>query len=158
MRRFSLFIITLLSLFCYLSQAANNKPQGLLTDLLEHTDYTWQNGYASNVPVWQMGNASKSFQYAEIGSAYPSFGWIVPGEANATVQTSYRIIVVDNMEDALSGKGNVWDSGTVESRQSTSVIYAGNALQPGKNYFWRVKTVTNTESCLRTVNVDSEIR
>lgn len=145
MRRFSLFIITLLSSFCFLSQATNKKPQGLLTDLVEHTDYTWQNGYASNVPVWQMGNAIKSFQYVETGSAYPSFSWIVPGEANATVQTSYRIVVADNMEDALSKKGNVWDSGTVESARSTSVLYAGNALQPSKNYFWRVKTTTNTE-------------
>jgi hypothetical protein len=116
-----------------------------LTDLVEHTDYTWQNGYASNVPVWQTGDAIEPLQYVEIGSVYPSFSWIVPGETNATYQTSYRIIVADNPEDAVLGKGNVWDSGVVESRRSTSVLYGGDALLPEKNYFWRVKTVTGTE-------------
>ena len=138
-------LFILLSLICSLSHATGNKPCGLLTDMIEHTDYTWQNGYVSNVPVWQAADATESLQYVEIGSAYPSFSWIVPGEAIATYQTSYRIIVADNMEDAVSEKGNVWDSGTVESRKSTSVLYAGDALQPERNYFWRVKTVTNTE-------------
>jgi len=116
-----------------------------LTDLVEHTDYTWQNGYVSNVPVWQAGNAGESLQYVEIGSTRPTFGWIVPGEANATHQISYRIIVADNSKDAASGKGNIWDSGTVENRRSSSVLYGGEPLQPTKNYFWRVKTVTDTE-------------
>jgi hypothetical protein len=141
----NVLLITLLSLFCTVSYAEKNKPSGLLTDLVEHTDRTWQNGYASNMPVWQMENAIEPLQYVEIGSAFPSFSWIVPGETNATFQTAYRIIIADNMEDALSEKGNVWDSGMVESRKSSSVLYEGNALKPGKNYFWRVKTVTNTE-------------
>ncbi|MDR2679629.1 MAG: alpha-L-rhamnosidase [Tannerella sp.] len=135
----------LLSLLCIALHAAGRKPHGLLTDLVEHTDYTWQNGYISNVPVWQAEDAIEALQYVEIRSAYPSFSWIVPGETNATYQTSYRIIVADNPEDALSGKGNVWDSGVVGSSRSTSVPYGGAALQPEKNYFWRVKTVTGTE-------------
>ena len=138
------FIITLLLLFCAVSTVAQNKPYGLLTDLIEHTDYTWQNGYASNVPVWLTDSVIESLQYAEIGSTKPSFSWIVPGEANATYQTSFRIIVADNMRDAISGNGNVWNSGTVESRKSTAVLYEGATLQPMKNYFWRVKTTTNT--------------
>jgi hypothetical protein len=60
------------------------------------------------------------------------------------MQTSYRIIVADNPQDAAAEKGNVWDSGTIESRRSTAVIYGGEALQPSKNYFWRVKYSTNT--------------
>ena len=137
-------IITLLSLFCSVLSFAQNKPYGLLTDLIEHTDYTWQNGYASNVPVWLADSVIESLQYAEIGSTKPSFSWIVPGEANGTFQTSYRIIVADNMRDAISGNGNVWNSGTVESRKSTAVLYEGTALRPKANYFWCVKTVTNT--------------
>ena len=143
MKPFKLIIITL-SLLCAVLSLAENKPHGLLTDLIEHTDYTWQNGYVSNVPVWQTEDAIESLQYAGIRSAYPSFSWIVPGEANATYQVSYRIIVADNMDAAVSGSGNIWDSGTVESRRSTSVICGGNALQPEKNYFWRVKTTTST--------------
>ena len=138
--------VTIIFLFfcCFLLTAKENKPYGLLTDLIEHTDYTWQDGYVSNVSVWQTDRAIERLQYVEISSAYPSFSWIVPGEINATYQVSYRIIVADNISDALAGKGNIWDSGAVESRKSTFVLYEGGALQPEKNYFWLVKTVTNT--------------
>lgn len=140
-------LVTIAFLFlCYsVLCAAENKPYGLLTDLVEHTDYTWHNGYLSNVPVWQAERAIENLQYVEIASAYPSFSWVVPGATNGTYQLSYRIVVSDNWEDAAQGKGNVWDSGVAENRKSTAVQYGGNALQPGKNYFWRVKTVTNTE-------------
>ncbi|MFQ9022488.1 MAG: hypothetical protein ACLR6J_17115 [Parabacteroides merdae] len=53
--------------------------------------------------------------------------------------------MADNREDAASGRGNLWDSGVVGSDRSVAVRYAGEALEPGKSYFWRVKTVTNTE-------------
>jgi hypothetical protein len=142
MKSFKLLFIVLS--ICIARSQAENKPHGLLTDLVEHTDYTWQNGYVSNVPVWQTAEAIEPLQYVEVRSAYPSFCWIVPGEAHATYQTSYRIIVADNPADADAGNGNVWDSGTVGSRRSTSVLYGGNALQPAKDYFWRVKTTTDT--------------
>ena len=144
MKKKNFLLTSFLSLFCFVLSVAQNKPYGLLTDLMEHTDYTWQNGYASNVPVWMADSVIESLQYAEIGSSKPSFSWIVPGEANATYQTAYRIIVADNMQDAVDEKGNVWDSGTVGSRQSTAVPFEGKALQPAHSYFWRVKTVTTT--------------
>ncbi|MDR2914987.1 MAG: hypothetical protein LBV74_09185 [Tannerella sp.] len=144
MKLSKLSVFILFSLHFFVLYAADNKPYGLLTDLVEHTDYTWQNGYVSSVPVWQVKDMIKPFQYAGIKSAYPSFSWIVPGELNGTYQVSYRIIVADNIEDARSGIGNIWDSDVVGSRNSTAVLYGGSALQPKKNYFWRVKTVTNT--------------
>lgn len=137
-----IIIVLLLSSTLY---ATENKPYGLLTDLIEHTEYTWHNGYVSSVPVWQMNDAIEPLQYVKIGSAYPSFSWIVPDNGNGTYQTLYRIIVADNMNDAIAYKGNVWDSGDVESEKSTSVAYGGDALQPKKNYFWRVKVRSNNE-------------
>lgn len=143
MRRLIRIIAFIFSMFSF--QAAAQKPTGLLTDLLEHTERTWQNGYATNVPVWQMKTAIESLQYAQINSTHPSFSWIVPGIAQNTRQTAYHLIVSDNYADAAAGKGTVWDSGLMESNQSTAVPYCGTALQPSKSYFWRVKTVTNTD-------------
>lgn len=143
LNRFTLittFVFSMLSL-----QAADRKPTGLLTDLLAHTEQTWQNGYASNVPVWQVQAAIEPLQYVQIGSTHPSFSWIVPGEAQNTRQTAYHLILTDTYADAAAGKGTVWDSGRTESNQSTAVLYQGAALQPSKAYFWRVKTVTNTD-------------
>lgn len=137
-----LLLATCLNLF---SQASVFKPFGLLTDLMEHTDRTWINGYLSNIPIWETGDAIEPLEYVKIGSAHPSFSWIVPGEKENTRQIAYRIILSDNYSDAVSGKGTIWDSGQVEDRRSTAVLYGGPALQGNKLYFWRVKTITNTE-------------
>jgi hypothetical protein len=51
MKRLHLLFITFFSLSILFASAT--KPYGLMTDLIEHTDYTWQNGYISNVPVWE---------------------------------------------------------------------------------------------------------
>ncbi|MCD7930393.1 MAG: hypothetical protein LUH15_02980 [Tannerellaceae bacterium] len=135
MKSIKSIIFILLLAVCYIFSAAENKPYGLLTDLVEHTGCTWNNGYASNVPVWNMEEAIESLQYVKIGSAYPTFSWIVPGNAHATYQTFCRIIVADNMDDATMGKGNIWDSGMVESNKSTAVLFGGDALQPEKKLF-----------------------
>ncbi|MGM9759442.1 MAG: alpha-L-rhamnosidase C-terminal domain-containing protein [Parabacteroides sp.] len=121
------------------------RPWGLMTDLVEHTERTWQNGYASSVPVWQLDQAIEPLQYAAVRSQYPCFSWIVPGESDGVHQLRYRVIVADSWEEAEQGRGTVWDSGDVESDQSVSVRYAGEPLKPATNYFWRVRVVTNVE-------------
>jgi hypothetical protein len=143
MKRLHLLFVTFFSLSVL--SALATKPYGLMTDLIEHTDYTWQNGYVSNVPVWEAENAIEPLQYAAIASERPSFSWIVPGTEQGTKQVAFRIILSDSYQKTEDGLGNVWDSGWMEGRQSTSVLYGGEPLQPGKNYFWRVKTITNTE-------------
>lgn len=121
------------------------KPYGLMTDLIEHTDRTWHNGYVTNMPLQAIDGAIETLQYAEIASARPSFGWIVPGASQGVKQTAYRVIVADTPAEAMAGLGNVWDSGTVDSDRSTAVSYGGEALQGATTYFWRVKTVTTTD-------------
>lgn len=125
--------------------AAELKPFGLLTDLLEHTDRTWINGFVSNIPIGETEDVIEPFEFAKICSTHPSFSWIVPGEKHNTMQIAYRIIVSDNYSEAISGKGTIWDSGQIDSGSSTAVLYKGSALQEGKVYFWRVKTFTNTD-------------
>ena len=91
--------LTLLASFAFSAfclQAVEKKPSGLMTDLIEHTGQTWQNGYASNLPVWQLNEAVEPLQYAAIRSAHPAFSWIVPGKTGGTRQTAYRVIVADN--------------------------------------------------------------
>lgn len=143
LRKFSFF----LSIICtsLLVQASGQKPSGLLTDLIEHSERTWINGFLSNIPVWETDEMIEPFEYVQIRSTHPSFSWIVPGERQNTFQTAYRIIVSDNYTEAVSGNGNVWDSGLVKDKKSTAVLYGGAALQADKLYFWRVKTVTDTE-------------
>lgn len=138
-------LIASLSCSCMFMQAEEKKPLGLMTDLIEHTERTWQNGYASTVRVWDLNTAIEPLQYAAIRSTHPAFSWIVPGNKQNTCQIAYQIIVSDSKDEIENEKGNVWDSGIVNSNQSVAVNYSGEALKPNKTYFWRVKTTTNTE-------------
>ncbi|MER7559025.1 family 78 glycoside hydrolase catalytic domain [Nocardioides sp. NPDC126508] len=64
----------------------------------------------------------------------PRFGWL-PRDSDADeVQTAYKIEVRDAAGDI------VWDSRKVSSAQQSYVDYAGDALEPGSRYTWRVMT------------------
>jgi alpha-L-rhamnosidase len=119
-----------------------HQPYGLMTDLIEHTELTWQNGYEVKVPADKLKGP---FQYAEIRSSRPRFSWIVNGKKANTYQLAYRIIVTDNYNDIVANKGSMWNSGWVHSRQSVAIAYHGKSLQPNKTYFWKVKDITNTD-------------
>ena len=102
LNRLTLLVSFAFSALCL--QAADKKPFGLMTDLIEHTGQTWQNGYASNLPVWRLEEAIEPLQYAAIRSSHPAFSWIVPGETGGTRQTAYRVIVADNREYPCSSR------------------------------------------------------
>jgi alpha-L-rhamnosidase len=53
-------------------------------------------------------------------------------------QTAYRVQVARVAEGI--GAARFWDSGRIQSSESTNVRYAGPALQPEQTYQWRVRT------------------
>ncbi len=141
----TVFTISFLSfvstLFCILAQ---NKPSGLMTDLLKHTGTVFVGGYPSSIPLWQQDKAIEPANSTRIHSSRPLFGWLVPDNGKGTLQTAYRIIVSDSLHHATKGRGTIWDSGTVASDKSVAASYQGETLHPNTVYYWRVKTVTNT--------------
>lgn len=78
-----------------------------------------------------------------IDVARPRFGWQIATADSGVVQTSYRIIVASSREKINANKGDIWDSGTVKSDSSQWVGYRGKALQPNREYFWKVAIATN---------------
>lgn len=135
----------LLSIWGGMIVRADNKPTGLLTDLIEHTDLVCVEGYPSTLTLRQLPEAIEPVQVARIASEQPSFSWIVPGGKQGTVQTAYHILISQTYEEASRQEGSVWDSGVTESAQSVAVPYGGKPMEAGKIYYWRVKTTTNTE-------------
>src|ERR1017187_10497590 len=71
-----------------------------------------------------------------IDAVKPRFSWQLISGTRNELQTAYGIKV----EEA---KEIVWSSGKVNSDQSVQIDYAGNALQPGKKYSWRVRVWDN---------------
>lgn len=73
----------------------------------------------------------------------PLFSWKLESKERDIRQTSYRILVADNLQSLQSNKGNLWDSGICSSEQSLNVAYQGRALQPTAIYYWKVKVWDN---------------
>lgn len=78
-------------------------------------------------------------EYAGCDEKNPRLGWRITGEGNGLMQTAYRIVVCSDRDKADNLCADVWDSGKVESDKSQLVDYAGAALLPEREYYWRVK-------------------
>jgi alpha-L-rhamnosidase len=69
--------------------------------------------------------------------ATPSFSWKLPRETK--YQQGYRVVVASD-PGLLPDKADLWDSGKVDSDQSTFVPYAGKELWSRKKVYWQVMT------------------
>ncbi|MDP4188261.1 MAG: hypothetical protein Q8905_09450, partial [Bacteroidota bacterium] len=99
------------------------QPFGLMTDLIEHTDRIWANGYLLNSTLSQESKWLDSYQLAEINSRQPAFSWIVNDARNNVVQTAYQILVSDNLQSLEKDSADMWNSGKVSGDNSVSVKY-----------------------------------
>ena len=138
----SIFFGFCFSLFVLHSFAAE-PPTGLTTDLLEHTDRVFLDGYPANFSLEERGLAIERYQLVEIRSEKPYFGWIVNDVKPNTLQTAYRILVTSDAKLLAQNQGDIWDSGRTTSDNSTAVQYAGKPLQPSTVYYWKVQTWSN---------------
>ena len=66
----------------------------------------------------------------------PVFSWKLPSKVK--VQSGWQIVAASN-EKLLPEKADLWDSGKVESAQSTWISYAGKALCSRQEVFWQVR-------------------
>ncbi len=73
-----------------------------------------------------------------IRDATPEFSWVVPAQMNGR-QQAYQILVASSLDSLIADKGDVWDSGKVNSDISVHVEYAGKPVAPNSTYFWKVR-------------------
>jgi alpha-L-rhamnosidase len=75
-----------------------------------------------------------------IDEARPRFSWVVGDTRRAAVQSAYQVIVSTSIDAIAKDKGEIWDSGRVESNRSCGVEYSGPALKSRQRCFWKVRT------------------
>ncbi len=69
----------------------------------------------------------------------PRLSWQIKSDGiRGEKQTAYRIIVASTPEKLRKGNPDLWDTGKVNSDQSTQVTYKGETLQSQMNCHWRV--------------------
>lgn len=117
-------------------------PHNLSTDLLTEPQAVYKGGYHTSATLAQVQEAWRRgqndyFQVSTIHSEHPRLAWELPEDM--TRQRAYHILVASRADLLTEGKADIWDSGDVESSQSTGIVCGGKALQPGTVYYWTVR-------------------
>jgi hypothetical protein len=134
-------IISTISQNGYSGLCHAQSPTRLTTDLLEHTDRVFLDGYpAAGLTLEELGTAVERYQLAALRNPKPFLGWVVNSDRPNTLQTAYRILVASSKTLLDRDGADVWDSGRTESDNSVAVPYGGKPLQPSTVYYWKVKT------------------
>ena len=72
-----------------------------------------------------------------IGTAQPRLSWDITSSRRGEKQTAYQILAASSQE--LLDKGDLWDSGKVDSDQTIQIPYSGHPLSSRQNCFWKVR-------------------
>ncbi len=70
----------------------------------------------------------------------PRLSWNAKSNQRGLKQTAYQVLVSSSLEDLNRNRGDLWDSGKVQTDQSLNVLYRGKTLRSRQIYFWKVKT------------------
>ncbi len=76
----------------------------------------------------------------------PGFSWILTSKERGQEQTAYQVIVSSGEKYATKGKGDFWDSGKIYSGEKAWIKYSGRELEPGQEYFWRIRVWDNNDN------------
>lgn len=74
-----------------------------------------------------------------IDEAVPRLSWIVTSNQRNQKQTAYQILVAGSREALSDGRGDLWDSGKVDSSETVNVEYAGSKLASRQVCHWKVR-------------------
>lgn len=74
-----------------------------------------------------------------IDTREPRLSWALESKARDQRQSAYQILVASTAELLAARHGDLWDSGKVESSQSTHIPYAGTVLKSGQQCYWAVR-------------------
>lgn len=67
------------------------------------------------------------------------FTWRQTDAGRGEAQSAYRILVATSRELLAANRGDVWDSGKVDSDKSAAVAYTGTALPAATRLWWKVR-------------------
>lgn len=78
-----------------------------------------------------------------LDTAVPRMSWRLESSQRNVMQTAYRILVASSPELLAQDKGDLWDSGKVESDASVWILYQGKRLKSNQRVYWKVRSYTN---------------
>ncbi len=74
-----------------------------------------------------------------VGAQRPRLSWVDEASARGWRQGGYQILVARTARALKPGSADLWDSGRVESQESTQIEYGGSALGSRQACYWKVR-------------------
>jgi len=74
-----------------------------------------------------------------LGTAAPHLSWQNDSTERDWRQSSYQILVASSPDGLRRGKGDIWESGKINSSESVGIAYQGPKLEVRKRYYWAVR-------------------
>ncbi|HEY0668847.1 MAG TPA: glycoside hydrolase family 78 protein [Sphingobacteriaceae bacterium] len=78
-----------------------------------------------------------------IGTLNSGFSWKIASKERNVIQKAYQLRVATDQADLKRGKNLIWDSGKVNTDQSTHISFPVSDTKSGQRYFWQVKVWDN---------------
>ncbi|MBO3840878.1 MAG: family 78 glycoside hydrolase catalytic domain [Candidatus Brockarchaeota archaeon] len=69
----------------------------------------------------------------------PRLSWIVESSERGQFQTAYQIIVSSTRLNLEKDIGDLWDTGKVQSKETSQITYAGKTLSSRMECWWKVR-------------------
>lgn len=74
-----------------------------------------------------------------IDVVHPRLSWILQSRERGERQTAYRILVASDLALLGRDRGDLWDTGRVNSSESIQIAYAGKPLASLERCWWKVR-------------------
>ena len=74
-----------------------------------------------------------------IGSVHPHLSWILKSDQRGRKQTAYRILVASSQKRLAEDRADLWDSGKIDSDQTSAIAYSGSPLKSNMDCFWKAR-------------------
>ncbi len=93
------------------------------------------------MPATNISNLTCEYQINPLGIdvLQPRLSWQMQSDHRGACQTDYQVHVANSKTALAGGRELLWDSGKIETDQSTQVVYRGPALVAGQRVYWKVK-------------------
>ena len=69
----------------------------------------------------------------------PRLNWVLDHDRRGEKQTAYQVLVSGRLQSLNDNQGDQWDSGQLNSGDSTQIVYSGKPVESGHTYYWKVR-------------------
>ena len=100
-------------------------------------------GSASPALAGELAVSELSCEYAKeplgIDSAAPRLFWKLESAVRGQRQSAYQILVASSRDALARDQGDLWDTGRLDSNETTQIPYTGKPLKSAQQVFWKVR-------------------